>query len=230
MKYVTKYVDATFLKPSTAGLTDFKSIVEQNKFASIVTFPMYAQEFDPAIVNLSCVIGYPYGIGGFIEKEGEVMVASQAGANEIDFVFNPAYIQHRDKEKFDYELDLALTSGFNLVKFIIECRVLTEEDVKWVLTGLGPSVKEQGLPENYLLKNSTGIDWTGFKSNYAGQTFDDLLNMDRTAKVNGLVYKFKAAGGINSPMSAVDVLWLAKDNQIDIQRIGISHIDGFRRE
>lgn len=227
---IASYVDATFLRPSTDGFTDFKRIVGQNKFASIVTFPMYAKEFDPTLFNLSCVVGYPYGIGGFVEKEGEVMMATQADANEIDFVFNPVYIQHRDKEAFDYELDLALTSGFNLVKFIIECRVLTEEDIKWVLLNLDLSIKGQGLPENYLIKNSTGIDWKGFSINILGQTEADILNMDRTAKANGLMYKFKAAGGISSPTNAADVLWLAKENQIDIKRIGMSNIRGFRKE
>ena len=181
-------IDHTLLK-ATATEEDIKKLCEEAKeygFASVcvnpVHVPLAAQELAGSGVNVCTVVGFPLGATTSAVKAFETEDAVRNGAEEIDMVIS---IGAAKEGRFDLvEQDIAAVVAAakgRLVKVIIECCYLTEEE------------KTQACQAAV----RAGADYvktsTGFGS--GGATTHDVALMKAAIPADR---KVKAAGGIHT--------------------------------
>ncbi len=153
-------------------------------------------------LKICTVIGFPNGYSTAVVKAFEANDAVQNGADEIDMVINLCYVKD---QCWDLLLDeirrVKRACGDRLLKVIIECCLLTEEE-KIRLCGI---VSEAGAE---YIKTSTGFS-------RGGATFEDvaLLREHVSPEV-----KVKAAGGITSLEAAERFL------ELGAERLGTSRM------
>ena len=153
-------------------------------------------------MKICTVIGFPNGYCTPAVKAFETEDAVRNGADEIDMVINLCYVKDRC---WDLLLDEIRTvkhaCGGKLLKVIIECCLLTEEE-KVQMCRIG---SESGAE---YIKTSTGFS-------KGGATFDDVALMRKNCPES---VKVKAAGGISSLEDAQHFIELGAD------RLGTSRI------
>ncbi len=153
-------------------------------------------------MKICTVIGFPNGYCTPAVKAFETEDAVRNGADEIDMVINLCYVKDRC---WDLLLDEIRTvkraCGGKLLKVIIECCLLTEEEKVQMCRIVSESGAEY-------IKTSTGFS-------KGGATFDDVALMRKNCPES---VKVKAAGGISSLEDAQRFIDLGAD------RLGTSRI------
>jgi deoxyribose-phosphate aldolase len=204
---LSNWIDHTLLKPD-ATQEQIKQICDEAKkygFASVCVNPYYAKlvrkELYGSDIKTCVVIGFPLGANTKETKAFETRSAIKNGAQEIDMVINIAALKNKNYEEVlkDIQGVVEIASGKALVKVIIECCLLTEEEKK---KACHIAVKAGAD----FVKTSTGFS-TG------GATVEDIKLMK---SVVGTKAKIKASGGIRDVRTALEMIETGAD------RIGAS--------
>ena len=187
LEKILSMVDHTLLAQGSTW-EDIKKICDEGmRFhtASVCIPPYYvkkAREYMGPDMPITTVIGFPNGNMTTATKVFETKDAIANGATEIDIVINIGELKAKN---YQYVLDeineLKAACGSHLMKVIIECCLLTEEEKIKMCEIVTESNAEY-------IKTSTGFS-TG------GATFEDVELM---AKHVGPNIKVKASGGISS--------------------------------
>jgi len=153
-------------------------------------------------LTLCTVIGFPNGYMTSAAKAFEAADAIKNGAEEIDMVINVSMVKDAawDYVKEDI-MAVRKACGDKLLKVIIECCLLTEEE-KIMLCKI---VSECGAE---YIKTSTGFS-------KGGATREDVKLMRENIAAN---VKVKAAGGISSLQDAEDFI------NLGAERLGTSRV------
>ena len=186
---VAKYIDHTLLKPD-ATVDDIRRICDEAKqmgTASVCVNPSYirfvAEQLRGTDVTPCCVIGFPLGATTPEVKAFEAEGAVLDGAREVDMVINIGAVKSGDWKlvRRDIEEVVDAVEGQALVKVIIECCLLTDEEkVK--------ACAVAKLAGAAFVKTSTGFSTGGAKP-------EDVKLMRETV---GPEMGVKASGGIHS--------------------------------
>ncbi len=153
-------------------------------------------------LKICTVIGFPNGYSTAVVKAFEANDAVQNGADEIDMVINLCFVKDRCWDLLTDEIRrVKRACGDKLLKVIIECCLLTEEEK----VSLCRIVSEAGAE---YIKTSTGFS-------RGGATFEDvaLLRANVAPEV-----KVKAAGGITTLDDAERFI------ELGAERLGTSRI------
>ena len=186
-------IDHTLLK-AAATAEQIKALCEEAKeyhFASVCVNPARVKEAAECLkgsgVKVCTVVGFPLGACTSAAKAFETGDAVRNGADEIDMVIN---IGAAKEGRFDLvEDDIRAVVGAacgKLVKVIIECCYLTDEEKKQACEAAARAGADY-------VKTSTGFG-TG------GATPEDVALMKASIPAN---MKVKAAGGIHSYQEAM---------------------------
>ena len=194
---MAKYIDHTYLKPE-ASISDIRKICDEAKkyhTASVCVNPSYiqyvAQQLEGSGVTPCCVIAFPLGACTPEAKAFEASDAASKGAKEIDMVINIGAVKSGDWQlvKRDIEGVVNAVRGRALVKVIIECCLLTDEEKVKACT-------VSKLAGAHFVKTSTGFS-TG------GATVEDVRLMRETV---GPDIGVKASGGVRTYTDAVNMI------------------------
>ncbi len=207
LKEILKMVDHTLLTPGCTW-DEIKEICDDGmKYhtASVCIPPHYvkkAREYMGPDMPVTTVIGFPNGNTTTAVKVFETRDALANGATEIDMVINIGELKAGNYEYVLNEIkELKEACGGHILKVIIECCLLTEEE-KIRMCGI---VTESGAE---YIKTSTGFS-TG------GATFEDV---ELLAKHCGPDIRIKAAGGIASVEDAEKFI------ELGAHRLGTSRL------
>ena len=153
-------------------------------------------------LRLCTVIGFPNGYATTRVKAFEADDAIRNGADEIDMVVNLGMVRDRARDEILDELRrVRMACGEKILKVIIECCLLTEEEKRMMCALVSEARADY-------IKTSTGFS-TG------GATFEDVELLRQCCDP---AVKVKAAGGISSLEDAERFLELGAD------RLGTSRI------
>ena len=153
-------------------------------------------------LRLCTVIGFPNGYATTRVKAFEADDAIRTGADEIDMVVNLGMVRDRARDEILDELRrVRMACGEKILKVIIECCLLTEEEKRMMCALVSEARADY-------IKTSTGFS-TG------GATFEDVELLRQCCDP---AVKVKAAGGISSLEDAERFLELGAD------RLGTSRI------
>lgn len=189
---IASYIDNTLLKQDATPEQIRKICAESIEFgcASVCCNPSYVPLVSECLkessVKVCTVIGFPLGMNDSKVKAFEAALAAEQGADELDMVINVGRLKagELDYVKNDIKAVVDASNG-KLVKVIIECCLLTDEE-KVTACKLA---KEAGAD---FVKTSTGFS-TG------GATAADVALMRKTV---GPEMGVKAAGGVRDYASA----------------------------
>jgi len=193
---MAKYIDHTYLKPE-ASIMDIRKICDEAKkyhTASVCVNPSYiqyvAQQLEGSGVTPCCVIAFPLGASTPETKAFEASDAATKGAREIDMVINIGAVKSGDWQlvKRDIEGVVNAVKGRALVKVIIECCLLTDEEkvkactvsklagAHFVKTSTGFSTGGATAEDVRLMRETVGPD-VGVKASGGVRTYTDAINM-----------------------------------------------------
>ena len=194
---LSKYIDHTILKPD-ATLQEVKKICNEAKkysFASVCVNPYYTKfvsdELKGTGVKTCVVVGFPLGANTKEVKAFEASNAVGNGAQEVDMVINIGALKDKKYDVVESDIKEVVDSvnGKALVKVIIECCLLTEEEI---VMACRLSLKASAD----FVKTSTGFSTSGAKA-------EDVKLMRETVGENAGV---KASGGIRDYKSAMEMI------------------------
>ncbi len=191
-------IDHTLLKPDSTR-RDCRRICEEAKthgFAAACILPAWvadaAEILDGSPVAVCTVIGFPHGIAPTGAKVAEVHTVVADGAKEVDMVINISALKSGSDMLIYQDIEAVVEAaepGGALVKVIIECALLTDDEKRRVCR----MCVEAGAD---FVKTSTG-----FAS--GGATVADVALMKATVEGEA---RIKAAGGIRSVEDAIALL------------------------
>ncbi|HOB86660.1 MAG TPA: deoxyribose-phosphate aldolase [Bacillota bacterium] len=194
---INRYIDHTLLKPEAteAQIVELCREAVRYQFASVCINPCYiavaARELRGSGVKTGTVIGFPLGATTREVKVFEAEQAMRNGAEELDMVMNIGALKAGLREAVAGEIRAVVEAarGKALVKVIIECCLLTEEEK----IAACQIVQEAGA--NFV-KTSTG-----FAS--GGATVKDVRLIRQTV---GPDMGIKASGGIRDYRTALAMI------------------------
>ena len=187
---VAALIDHTLLKPDATRDEILKLCAEAKQFgfATVVVNPTWVATAAAALrdtpVKVCTVVGFPLGATLATVKAAETEEAVKLGAEEIDMVINVGALKSGDDELVEQDIRgvvAAARRGGALVKVILECALLTDEEkvrACWCARAAGAD----------FVKTSTGFG-------PGGAAAHDVELMRLTV---GPEMGVKAAGGIRS--------------------------------
>ena len=190
-------IDHTKLGPDTT-IKDINVLCQQAakyEFASVCVPPCYVteaklmlQEKSPAVCT---VLGFPHGNSCTTAKAKEASLAVEKGATEVDMVMAVGLLKsglYKDVEK-DIEAIVRICEGTALVKVILECVLLTDEEKRTACR----------------LSSDAGADYVKTSTGYAGggATENDVALMFDAV---GSTLVIKASGGIRTGVEALKMI------------------------
>jgi deoxyribose-phosphate aldolase len=191
-----EYIDHTVLKPET-GTQQIVNICREAReyaFKSVCVNPCHAalvkKELAGSPVLTCVVIGFPLGATATVVKVFETRTAINDGADEIDMVINIGALkdQRLDVVESDIRAVVTAAKGKALVKVIIECCLLTDEEkiaacecilragADYVKTSTGFSTSGATVEDIALLRRTVG-DKTGVKASGGIRDYKTALAM-----------------------------------------------------
>ena len=195
-KKLSKYIDHTQLaaKATSAEITKLCNEAKEYDFASVCVntcyVPLCADLLKGTDVKVCCVVGFPLGAMSSEAKAFETKWAVENGAAEVDMVINIGKLKEKDYDYVKKDIEAVIgAKGNALVKVIIECCLLTDEEKVKVCQ----ICKEAGAD---FVKTSTGFSTSGAK-------VEDVALMRKTI---GPDMGVKAAGGIHSYEEAMAMI------------------------
>ncbi len=196
---IAKYIDHTLLSPS-ASRDDITKLCQEAKeysFFAVCVNPCHVRqavkELSSSKVAVATVIGFPLGANLMDIKIAEAQRAISEGAEELDMVINVGALKDRETDFIVEEIrSIVKVSKDHLVKVIIECDLLTDEEKvaateACIRAGAG------------MVKTSTG-----FVKDGKGATVEDIQLMKRT--IGSANLGIKASAGIRDYEKAKQLL------------------------
>ena len=191
---IAHYIDHTLLKPDAteAAIKTLCGEAIEYGFFSVCVSPTYvktaAHELSRSKARVCTVIGFPHGANLWETKRREAELALRDGASELDMVINLGAAKSGDWSVLEREIKPIVELAFaaeGLVKVIIECALLTDDEKKRATEIVAASGAA-------FVKTSTG---------YAshGATIEDVRLLHKVAAGR---CKVKAAGGIRDLATA----------------------------
>ncbi|NQX83256.1 MAG: deoxyribose-phosphate aldolase [Mycoplasmataceae bacterium] len=217
---INKYIDHTILKRDAVSSEIDKIIKEaiKYKFKTICIHPIWIEyskdKLKKTDVEITTVLGFPYGTQTTETKVFEAKDALKKGADELDFVINISMVHEHNTDYLNNELKLIrkATQG-TVIKLILEIGLLTNDEIKYI--------SELAVAENWnFIKTSTGIQTTG-------ATIEAVELMKSITKNKAEV---KASGSIRSFEDAVAMInagatRIGTSNGVDIMKGKVSKTD-----
>ncbi len=199
-----KYIDQTLLKPDSTR-RDARAVCEEAAklgFASVCLLPSWvadaAEILEGSGVAVCTVVGFPHGIAPAQAKAAEAATVIADGATEVDMVLNISALKSGSDllvmDDIQSVVDAAEPGGA-IVKVIIECAYLTEEEKRRAAR----MVVEAGAD---FIKTSTGFA-TPPAGVAVGATIADVQLLRAAV---GPEVGVKAAGGIRTVADALAMI------------------------
>ncbi len=187
---IAKYIDHTFLKPTTT-VADVEQLCAEAKaygFAAVCVPPLFVKKAVELVresgVKVATVIGFPFGYSAIEAKLAETLLAIVDGADELDVVINISAIKNNDWQFLASEINTLLPvirQKNKVIKIIIESGVLTDNEIIQCCD----------------LYGAAGVDFMKTSTGYAqtGATVEAVKLMRRHLAD---AVKIKASGGIKN--------------------------------
>ncbi len=205
---LAKYMDHTLLK-ADATAEQIDAVVAEAKHygtASVCVngywVPRVAAALAGTDVKACAVIGFPLGAMSTAAKAAETADVVAAGAQEVDMVINIGELKAGNTDVVRADIAAvaeAAHAGGALLKVIIECCLLTNEEIE-----LASKLTVEGGAD--FVKTSTGFS-------HSGAAVKDVALMRKTVGPN---FGVKAAGGIHSLAEAYAMI------EAGATRLGVS--------
>lgn len=185
---LNKYIDHTILKRD-AVYADIDKVINEAieyKFKTVCTHPIWtgylAEKLNGTGIDVTIVIGFPYGVQTTETKVFEAKDALSKGANELDFVIAVSMVHERNTEYLEKELkSIREATKGHTIKLILETGLLSKEEIEYAT--------ELGVQAGFdFIKTSTGIETSG-------ATLEDVQLIAKV--INGRA-QIKASGGVRS--------------------------------
>ncbi len=180
---LSEYIDHTVLKPETGTAQIIRLCREAREYAfkSVCVNPCHTalvkKELAGSPVLTCVVIGFPLGANATAVKVFETSKAIEEGADEVDMVVNIGALKEGmlDVVESDIKAVVAAAKGKALLKVIIECCLLNEEEkiaacecilragADYVKTSTGFSTSGATVEDVALLRKTVG-DKAGVKA------------------------------------------------------------------
>lgn len=204
MSELAKFLEHTILKPDTT-LLDITRVCEEALrygFGAVCIPPTFAKDARRILgernkVRLATVVGFPMGYSTIAAKSEEIKRAIDDGAEDIDAVVNISAIKSGLWNNVSRDIDglaLATQTRGGTLKLILECGMLTSEEMKKVCE----------------FAAAVGVPWLKTGTGFHG--FDATPEMVRTLRaIAGANVKIKAAGGIRTAAIASSLLEAGAD-------------------
>ncbi len=190
-------IDHTKLGPDTT-IKDVNVLCQEAakyEFASVCVPPCYVKEAKLMLQEKSpvvcTVLGFPHGNSCTAAKAKEALLAVEEGATEVDMVMAVGLLKsglYKDVEK-DIEAVVRICESTALVKVILECVLLTDEEKRTACR----------------LASDAGADYVKTSTGYAGggaTEKDVTLMFDAVGSTLGV----KASGGIRTGTEALAMI------------------------
>jgi len=193
---INKYIDHTLLKRD-AVVSEVDKIIEEAikyNFKTICIHPIWIEHAKEKLngtgVEITTVIGFPYGTQTIESKVFEAKDALAKGADELDFVTTVSMVHEHDTNYLTRELSTIreATQG-TTIKLILETGLLSKDEIKYI------SQLAVDAGWNFI-KTSTGIQVSGAK-------VEDVVIMKEIA---GDKAEVKASGGVRNYEDAVKMI------------------------
>ncbi len=198
---LSKYIEHTNLKPEATKNDIEKLVAEaiQYDFFGVCVNPVYVAFAKELIkksgkdIKVICVVNFPLGANKIDTTLLQIKDAIEDGADEIDTVINIGAIKEGNYKKAADELILQKQACKDkILKVILETDLLSQPEIKVACLNC----------------ITAGVDFvktsTGFVKGGIGATVENVKLMYNTVSGRGL--KVKAAGGIKSKLSALDLI------------------------
>jgi deoxyribose-phosphate aldolase len=206
IELVAKAIDHTLLQPHVTE-DDIRRLCDEAVrygFAAVCVNPIYVplayRLLRGSGVRVCTVVGFPLGSTFKEVKVEEARCAVDEGASEVDMVINLPMLRSRRYDYVEEEIrEIKRTIGNNILKVIIECCYLTDEEK----VAAARIVERAGAD---FVKTSTGFGSSGAKIEDV-----ELLRSVLSPRV-----KIKAAGGIRTGEQALSFL------EAEADRLGTS--------
>lgn len=188
---IAKYIDHTLLNPSAKKeeITKLCQEAKDNNFFAICVHPCHVRqcvkELSSSNVAVATVVGFPLGANLTDIKIAETQRAIAEGAEEIDMVINVGALKDGDLDYVTDEIRAVVKAAKDhLVKVIIECDLLTDE--------------EKTLAAQCCVKAGAGMvkTSTGFVKDGKGATVQDIELIKKA--IAGSKLGIKASAGIRN--------------------------------
>ena len=193
---INKYIDHTLLKRDSVT-SDVDKIIDEAikyQFKTVCLHPLWVeyakQKLNGTGVEITTVIGFPYGTQTIESKVFEGKDALAKGADELDFVTTVSMVHEHNTDYLTRELNTIreATKG-TTIKLIIETGLLTKDEIKYIA--------KLGVDAGWdFIKTSTGIQVSGAK-------VEDVIIMKEIAGDKAGV---KASGGVRNYEDAVKMI------------------------
>ncbi|NOQ50080.1 MAG: deoxyribose-phosphate aldolase [Mycoplasmataceae bacterium] len=204
---LNKYIDHTILKRNSTKKDIDEAVQDAIKYQmkTLCIHPMWITYVKERLhkngVDVTTVLGFPYGTQTTQSKICEAKDALKKGADELDFVINVSMIKSNDWDYVENELELIRkkTKG-HVIKIILEIALLTDDEIakaSRIASDLGWD----------FVKTSTGIGVTG-------ATIKAVKIMKENINSNTQI---KAAGGVRTFAQAKEYI------DAGVTRIGTSN-------
>lgn len=204
---IARTIDHTLLKPYAVEEEIIKLCREALKhgFVAVCVNPVYvplaSETLKGTHVKVCGVVGFPLGATFKEVKVNEALRVVEAGASEIDMVMNISMFKSKNYDYVECEIrEVKETVGEKIVKVIIECSYLTDEEK----IRAAEIVAKAGAD---YVKTSTGFAPSGAR-------IEDVKLLRQVLPEN---VKIKAAGGIRTAEQAIAFL------EAGVDRIGTSN-------
>lgn len=193
---INKYIDHTILKRDAVSSEIDKIINEAIKyeFKTICIHPIWIEHAKEKLkdtnIDITAVIGFPYGTQTTESKVFEAKDALSKGADELDFVTSVSMVHEKNTDYLNRELTTIRkeTKG-TTIKLILETGLLTSSEIKYI-SKLAVDAKWD------FIKTSTGIQVEGAT----------VKNVKIMKKIAGDKAEVKASGGVRNYEDAVKMI------------------------
>lgn len=195
MSELAKFLEHTILKPNTT-IHDVNRVCEEALrfgFAAICIPPPFVKDARRILgernkVRLATVVGFPMGYSAISAKSEEIKRAMDDGADDVDAVINISWVKSGLWNNVSRDIDalaLASQSRGGILKLILECGLLTEEEIK----------------KSSAIAADCGVPWLKTGTGFHGyNATEEMVRFLRS--IAGKDVKIKAAGGIRDVQTA----------------------------
>lgn len=196
---IAKFVDHTLLSPNATSqqISTLCAEAKENKFFAVCVNPYFVRqavrELASSDVAVACVVGFPLGANLSDIKIAEAQRAVAEGAEEIDLVINVGALKDGQLDYVTDEIKAVVKASKGaLVKVIIECDLLTDE--------------EKVNATNCCVKAGAGMvkTSTGFVKDGKGATVEDIKLIKST--LGDAKLGIKASAGIRDLAKAKELI------------------------
>ncbi len=191
---IVPMIDHTILKPEATN-AEVRTICDQAKrypFASVCVhsywLPVVAAELKNSDCKACCVIGFPSGMHTAAVKNNEAAIAVDAGAEELDMVWNLGAVKSGEWEAVAEDICAVIDAASDraAVKVILESATLTDLELR---RGCEIALRAGAS----FVKTSTGFHPSGGATEHAIRIMREVVGTHIGVKASGGVRELRTA-------------------------------------